>query len=88
MAGTVTNTRGQTAFNQVTNYDNLGLKTSKQVKKDEIKSQRIFKNCSEYLDSRFKKQSMHREIENLEGFLFKVKQVFRGDKAPPIVIRS
>ena len=31
---------------------------------------------------------MHREIEDLESFLFKVKQVFKDDKAPPIVLRS
>jgi len=27
-------------------------------------------------------------IEKEEEFLFKVKSVFRGDKAPPIVLRS
>ena len=31
---------------------------------------------------------MHKEIEDLETFLIKVKQVFKNDKAPPIVLRS
>lgn len=31
---------------------------------------------------------MHKEISNIEKFLFKVKHETRGDKAPPIVIRS
>ena len=53
-----------------------------------MKSQRIFSSCSEYLDKRFSKHGLHKEIDVLEDFLAGVKQRFRGEKAPPVVLRS
>ena len=48
----------------------------------------MFKSCSEFLDSKHGKKSMHREVESMEKFLTKVKGIFKDDKAPPIVIRG
>jgi len=58
------------------------------LKKDENRSVQIRNKCSKYLEKCKTKTSLNKEISQLENFLFKVKQVSRGDKAPPIVLRS
>ena len=72
------------------NSNNVGMKKSRAIMKHQNKSQKIFKNCSEYLEKRLDKQSMHKDIGKLENFLFKVKQQTdtSNNKAPPVVLRS
>ena len=72
------------------NANNIGKKKNKTISKHEGQSQKIFKNCSEYLEQRMDSKSMHKDIGKLENFLFKVKQETnaRNNKAPPIVLRS
>ena len=60
-------------FNLTVNQKNLGLKKSRQILNNAHKTQKIFKNCSDYLDKRHTSKSMHKDIENLEDFLFQVK---------------
>lgn len=50
---------------------------------------RLFKDCTKYLNQReSKNDGAKKTFKKHETFLFKVKQMHRGDKAPPIVLRS
>ena len=55
--------KGKTSFNQVVNADNIGMKKSKTIMKHKDGSQKLFKNCSEYLETRLDKKSMHKDID-------------------------
>ena len=78
----------RSSFNEVPNYENLGTTKSIKLAKTQQKAQKLFKNCSEYLNQRHAKESLHKDIDSYDKFLGKVKAVFKDGKPPPIVLRS
>ena len=80
------------SLNRAPSYENLiGIQRSKSLKlaKPQQKAQRLFDSCSDFLNQRLSKESLHRDLENYDKFLGKVKDEYsESSKKPPIVLRS
>lgn len=61
-------------------------RTTSTLESDQIKTQKLFESCSEYLDQRHHQQSVHSEIRNLEQFLSQSRPY--PEKPEPIIVGS